>query len=90
MILNAEGTDNDINRLSDRNAQFPQRAIISGGARGKIGIQKRHDSVPAQPAFDACCMDLVSGALETSSRMRSPIRSGSLLAAASSRAVADV
>jgi hypothetical protein len=64
MVLDAVGGDDDVSRLSDRNSQSPQLAIISGGTRRKIGIQKRHDCVSTQPAFDACSMRLVSGALE--------------------------
>ncbi len=64
MMFDAEGADDDVGCLADRNAQFPQLAIISRGTRGEGRVQKRHDSVPAQAALDARSMDLVSGALE--------------------------
>src|SRR5258708_7946086 len=47
-MLDAEGPDNDIGRLADRDAQLSQLAIVSGSARGKIGIEERHESIPAQ------------------------------------------
>jgi hypothetical protein len=90
MVFDAERADDDVSCLSDRNAQPPQHAIVSHAAGSKIGIRERHGSVPTQLAFDRCRMGLVSGAWRTSSKMRSSMRRGSLLAAASRLAVAGV
>jgi len=63
-MLDAECADDDVGRLADRDAQFSQLAIVPGGARGKIGIQKRHESIPAQSPFNAPSMSLIPGALK--------------------------
>ena len=44
--------------------EFSQLAIVPGGASGKIGIQKRHESIPTQFAFDPRSMRLIPGALK--------------------------
>ena len=36
-MLDAEGADDDIGRLADRDAQFSKSAIVPGRAMGKIG-----------------------------------------------------
>jgi len=63
-MLDAEGADDDVGRLRDRDAQAPQRTIIPSGARSEIGVQKRHERIPAQSAFDARGMGPIPGALE--------------------------
>lgn len=63
-MLDAEGADDDVRGLADRDAQSPQRAIISGGATSEIDIQKRHQNILAQSAFDTRGTGLVPGALE--------------------------
>ena len=63
-ILDTEGADDDVRRLADRNAQFSQLAVVPGGMRGKIGIQKRHENISAQSAFNAGGVRLVPGALK--------------------------
>ena len=44
-VLDAERADDEVCCFADRNAQFSQRAVIPGGARGEIGIQQRHDII---------------------------------------------
>ncbi len=63
-MLDAESADDDIGRLADRDAQPPQRAIIPGGARSEIAIQKPHERIPAQSALDARGMGRIPGSLE--------------------------
>ncbi len=63
-MLDAERADDDVGCLADRDASLSQLAIIAGGARGKIGIQKRHESIVAQSAFEARGMGLVPRALK--------------------------
>lgn len=63
-MLDTEGADDEVGRLADRDAQPPQRTIIPRGVRREIGIQKRHERIPAQSAFDARSMGLIPGALE--------------------------
>ena len=61
-VFDTKGTDDNVGGLADRDAEFSQFAIIPGGARGQIGIQKRHESILAQPVFDALRMGLVPSA----------------------------
>ncbi len=63
-VLDTESADNDIGRFADRNAQFSQLVIVPGGAKGKIGAEKRHESILAKSAFDLRGMRLISGALK--------------------------
>ena len=63
-MLDAEGADDDVGRLANRDAQISQLAIVPGGARGKGGIQERHESISAQSAFNARRMGLVPCALK--------------------------
>lgn len=63
-VLDAVRADDDVGCLADRDAEFPQLAIVTGGAGGQIGIQKRHYRILAQSAFDARGMGLVSRTLE--------------------------
>src|SRR5260370_41583289 len=63
-ILDAEGTNDNVGRLANRDAQISQLAIVPGGARGKGGIQERHESISAQSAFNARRMGLVPCALK--------------------------
>src|SRR5579863_8478818 len=62
--LDTEGANDDVGRFADRDAQVSQPAIVPGGARGKIGIQKRHESIPTQFAFNPRSMGFISGALK--------------------------
>ena len=81
-MLDAECADDEVGRLADRDAQLSQLAIVPGGARGEIGIQKRHKSIPAHSAFDARSMSFIPGALknleqdEIADQERFPTRGG--------------
>src|SRR5271154_4957994 len=63
-MLDAKRADNDIVRLAYGYAHISQPAIISGGARGEIGVEKRHDIETAQTTFDARGMRLVPSPLK--------------------------
>ena len=63
-MLDAEGADDDVSGLTNRNAQFSQFAIVAGGAWGEIGTQHRDERVTTQTALDARGMRFVPGALQ--------------------------
>src|SRR5258708_6504000 len=63
-MLDAEGTNDDVGRLANRDTQISEFAIVAGGARGKGGIQERHESISTQSAFDTRRMGLVPCALK--------------------------
>ena len=46
-MFDAKRADDDVGCLPDRDAQFSQLAVISGGARGKMGIKERYNRVLA-------------------------------------------
>jgi hypothetical protein len=63
-MLDAEGPDDEIGGLADRNTQFPQLAIVPCGVGGQFSVQELHDSIRTQSAFDAQGVSLIPGALE--------------------------
>ena len=48
-MFDAEGADDDVGRLADRDAQFSQLAIIPGSARREISIQKWYERYRRNP-----------------------------------------
>ena len=63
-MLDAEGADDDVGRLADREAQRSQFAIIPGGAAREITVEKWHERISTQSALDALGMSLVPRALK--------------------------
>jgi hypothetical protein len=61
--FDAEGADDDVSGLADRDAEFSQLAIVAGGTRCQVGVQKRDEGINAQSAFNARRVGLVPGAL---------------------------
>jgi len=62
--FDAEGPDDDICGLADREAELPQLAIVAGGSGGEIGVQKWHESISTQFAFNARGVSVVTSALQ--------------------------
>jgi len=63
-MFDAEGPDDEIGGLADRDAQFPQLASVPGGMGGHFSVQELADSIRPQSAFDAQSVRLIPGALE--------------------------
>ena len=63
-MFDAEGPDDEIGGLADRNTQFPQLAVVAGGVRGQFSVQELHNSIRTQSAFDAQSVSLIPGPLE--------------------------
>ena len=56
--------DDDVGGLAHGDAPISQPAVIAGGARGKVGIEKRDEVILTQIALDARGVGVVPGTLE--------------------------
>jgi len=63
-MFDAESSDDNVGGFADRDSQFSQPAIVAGGARSQVTVQKRHERILAQPPFNARSMGVVAGPLK--------------------------
>ena len=90
VVLDAECADDEVCSLANRNAQISQRAVIPSDSRREVGPQSGTMTYWRNPRSMRAAWASSRAPWRTSSRMRSPTRSGSCTAAASSFAVAWV
>ena len=63
-MFDAEGADDDVDCLTDRDAPVSQHAIIPCRSRSELAVQHRHDSIHAQFALDTRRMEFVASTLQ--------------------------
>ena len=90
VVLDAECADDEVCSLANRNAQISQRAVIPSDSRREVGPKSGTMTYWRNPRSTRAAWASSRAPWRTSSRMRSPTRSGSCAAAASSFAVAWV
>ena len=90
VVLDAECADDEVCSLANRNAQISQRAVIPSDSRREVGPKSGTMTYWRNPRSTRAAWASSRAPWRTSSRMRSPTRSGSRAAAASSFAVAWV
>ena len=90
VVLDAECADDEVCSLANRNAQISQRAVIPSDSRREVGPKSGTMTYWRNPRSMRAAWASSRAPWRTSSRMRSPTRSGSCTAAASSFAVAWV